>query len=57
MRETPLPSKCWQPVRIAWHNDQLHLHWLYFRARRLSEPFFENEIQRTNFNPLFVFRQ
>jgi hypothetical protein len=51
VRETPLPPKGWLPVRASWHDGQLYVHWSHFGERRLSEPFFESEIQRTMFKP------
>ena len=44
VNETPEPPVGWLPTRAAPHAGALYVHWAYFGARRLRQPFFESEV-------------
>jgi hypothetical protein len=49
--ETPEPPDGWLPTRVFPHAGALYVHWAYFGARRLHQPFFESEVYRGAFQP------
>ena len=49
--ETPEPPDGWLPTRVAPHGGALYVHWAYFGARRLRQPFFESEVYRGALQP------
>jgi len=51
VNETPEPPDGWLPTRVAPHGGVLYVHWAYFGARRLRQPFFESEVYRGAFQP------
>jgi hypothetical protein len=51
VRETSLPPRGWLPVGTSWQHGELYLQWSYFGERRLREPFFEGDVQRSQFKP------
>ena len=56
LRETPLPPDQWLPIGTAWRGDRLLVEWSWFGDRRLREPFFAGDVQRSlsePFNRLF----
>ena len=56
LRETELPPDGWLPIGTAWCDGRLLVEWSWFGGRRLSEPFFQGDVQRSlalPFNRLF----
>jgi hypothetical protein len=51
VNETPEPPDGWLPTRVAPHGGVLYVHWSYFGARRLRQPFFESEVYRGALQP------
>jgi hypothetical protein len=51
VNETPEPPVGWLPTRAAPHAGALYVHWAYFGARRLRQPFFESEVHSCAFQP------
>jgi hypothetical protein len=51
VNETPEPPVGWLPTRVSPHAGALYLHWAYFGARRLRQPFFESEVYGCAFQP------
>jgi len=49
--ETPLPPAGWLPIGTSWGPSGLCVRWSYFGERRLREPFFQGDVQRTQFKP------
>jgi hypothetical protein len=50
-RETQLPPQGWLPVGAFWRDGQLYLQWSFFGRQRLSQPFFEGDVQCSMFRP------
>ena len=50
-QETELPPRGWLPAAAFWRGSQLYVKWSYFGERRLTEPFFEGDVQRGLFKP------
>jgi hypothetical protein len=44
VNETAAPPDGWLPTRVSPHAGALYVHWAYFGARRLRQPFFESEV-------------
>ena len=56
VKATPLPPDGWLPIRASWQGTELYVHWAYFGARPLRDPFFEGDVRaclRAPFNRLF----
>ena len=51
VNETPEPPDGWLPTRVTPRAGALYVHWSYFGARRLREPFFESEVYRCALQP------
>jgi hypothetical protein len=51
LHEMPLPPSGSIPVRAFWQQGRLYLHWSWFGARQLREPFFEGDVQRSRQRP------
>jgi hypothetical protein len=51
VKETRLPPDGWLPIRASWSDGQPYLHWAYFGARRLTHPFFEDDVRSCLFQP------
>ena len=51
VNETPEPPDGWLPTRISPQAGKLYVHWAYFGARRLRQPFFESEVYRGALQP------
>jgi hypothetical protein len=51
VNETPEPPVGWLPTRVAPHAGALYVHWAYFGARHLRQPFFESEVYSCAFQP------
>lgn len=49
--ETSLPPEGWLPFDAFWRHGQLYLRWSFFGGQRLTQPFFEGDVQRTMFKP------
>jgi hypothetical protein len=47
----PLPPPGWLPIRASWQRNQLNVHWAYFGAQRLRDPFYEGDVQRCLLKP------
>jgi hypothetical protein len=52
VNETPEPPDGWLPTRVSPHAGALFVHWAYFGARRLRQPFFESEVFSCASRPL-----
>jgi hypothetical protein len=52
VNETPEPPDGWLPTRVSPHAGALYVHWSYFGARRLRQPFFESEVFNCASRPL-----
>jgi hypothetical protein len=56
VRQTRPPPDGWLPIRASWAGDAPYLHWAHFGARRLTRPFFEDDVRAClaqPFNRLF----
>ena len=56
LAETKLPPAGWLPIQTSWQDGRLYLHWAYFGAERLREPFYRGSVMVTlsaPFNRLF----
>lgn len=54
-QETPLPPAGWLPTVTFWRGRQLYVQWSFAGTRRLTQPFFEDDVQigmRKPFNRL-----
>jgi hypothetical protein len=51
VNETPEPPDGWLPTRISPQAGKLYVHWAYFGAQRLRQPFFESEVYRGALQP------
>jgi hypothetical protein len=51
VNETPEPPLGWLPTRAAPHAGALYVHWAYFGARHLRQPFFESEVYSCALQP------
>jgi hypothetical protein len=49
--ETPLPPQGWLPAGTFWRDNQLYVQWSFVGEQRLTEPFFEGNVQRCLFKP------
>jgi hypothetical protein len=49
--ETQLPPEGWLPSGTFWRNRRLFVRWAFFGERRLTEPFFEGDVQRATRKP------
>jgi hypothetical protein len=47
----PPPPDGWLPIRVSAHRGAFHVHWAYFGARRLRQPFFQGEVQDCAWQP------
>jgi hypothetical protein len=50
-RETQLPPEGWLPSGASWRNGRLFVRWAFFGEQRLTEPFFEGDVQRAKRKP------
>jgi len=50
-RETQLPPGGWLPSGTFWRNRRLFVRWALFGDQRLTEPFFEGDVQRATRKP------